>query len=145
MEEAGPITKVEPVPLISVTPEPVSSERDALQVNADVPVTLDTPAVTEEDQPTPLATEEGEEDLDEVEEEEEDDDELVSEASDVPSPPSTPSPRPRVRGRKHNRGRGRGRGKLTRASLARLKKATRRGRRRRTPRFTLGPEDHSGM
>ncbi|XP_042861007.1 uncharacterized protein LOC122246490 isoform X2 [Penaeus japonicus] len=143
MEEAGPITKVEPVPLISVTPEPVSSERDALQVNADVPVTLDTPAITEEDQPTPLATEEGEEDLDEVEEEEEDDDELVSEASDVPSPPSTPSPRPRVRGRKHNRGRGRGRGKLTRASLARLKKATRRGRRRRTPRFTLGPEDHS--
>ncbi|XP_047472019.1 uncharacterized protein LOC125027167 isoform X3 [Penaeus chinensis] len=143
MDEAGPITKVESIPLISVTPEPVISEREALQVPADVPVSIDTPGLAEEEQPTRLATEEGEEDLEEVEEDEEDDDELVSEASDVPSPPSTPSPRPRVRGRKHNRGRGRGRGKLTRASLARLKKATRRGRRRRTPRFTLGPEDHS--
>lgn len=96
MGEPGPITKVESIPLISVTPEPDISEREALEVPVDVPVTIDTPGVAEEEQPSRLATEEGEEDLEEVEEDEEDDDDLVSEASDVPSPPSTPSPRPRI-------------------------------------------------
>ncbi|XP_063606086.1 uncharacterized protein LOC134781027 isoform X3 [Penaeus indicus] len=62
MDEPGPITKVESIPLISVTPEPVISEREALQVPADVPVSIDTPGVAEEEQPTRLATEEDYED-----------------------------------------------------------------------------------
>ncbi|XP_047472020.1 uncharacterized protein LOC125027167 isoform X4 [Penaeus chinensis] len=62
MDEAGPITKVESIPLISVTPEPVISEREALQVPADVPVSIDTPGLAEEEQPTRLATEEDYED-----------------------------------------------------------------------------------
>ncbi|XP_071550428.1 uncharacterized protein [Panulirus ornatus] len=88
---------------------------------------------------------EGEEELDD-ELDEEEDEEVISDGSDVPSPPSTPSPRPRIRGRGRYRGRGRGRGKngkVGSVSTKKGKRATRRGRRRRAHRYTLGPDDFS--
>lgn len=91
------------------------------------------------------------EDEGDEEEEDEDDDDEGMDDSDPSSPPSPPSPRPR--GRKRGRGRGRGRGKRGRPKTMltlvtspgkSVKRLSKRGRRRKMPRFTVDPEDHSG-
>lgn len=116
------------------TPSPVEAEED------DLPVLVVAPPIVLADPPVVVPAEEGE-----IEDEVLDEDEAISETSDVPSPPSTPSPPPRARGRGRHRGRGRPQVKTTRQTAAIAKKGnvTRRGRRRRTTRFTLDPDDNS--
>ncbi|XP_069163920.1 mucin-2 isoform X2 [Procambarus clarkii] len=85
-------------------------------------------------------------DLDDEVDNGDDEEEVISDASDVLSPPSTPSPRPRLRGRGRYRGQSRSKGKIAKTesvSIKRGKRTLRRGRRRRTPRFNLEPDDNS--
>ncbi|KAK4299917.1 hypothetical protein Pmani_027846 [Petrolisthes manimaculis] len=143
---------------------PVSTESPA---PAQMPTSTEasSPAVSPKSKPKrrPVIREAETENLDELNDadpndNEDDDDEedyddkedyaaLMSDASDIPSPPSTPSPRPRTRGRGSMRGKGRGRGKDDFDDVlieTRRTKAMRRGSRRRKTRFNLEPDDNSG-
>ncbi|KAK7072162.1 hypothetical protein SK128_024814, partial [Halocaridina rubra] len=108
-----------------------------MENSSPVPQPLDMKDVS----PTPTATVEEEED--EVDDQIDEDLEAASENSDLPSSPSTPSPPPRGRGRGRSRGRGRPHTKRHNSSGKSESPVMRRGRRRRTTRFTLAPDDNS--
>ncbi|XP_068246646.1 uncharacterized protein [Palaemon carinicauda] len=134
----------------TILPVPSASSLNVVAVsNIPTPSTVRTPTPTEpkegsgidvEGSGIDVEIEEVEEDIDD-----DDDEEAGSDASEVPSPPSTPSPPARSRGRGRNRGRGRPLAKGIRhlSASARKEKVMRRGRRRRTTRFTLEPDDNS--
>ncbi|XP_064078771.1 LOW QUALITY PROTEIN: uncharacterized protein LOC135196147 [Macrobrachium nipponense] len=154
-ESPPPTATQPPLPTYCTLPMPSVSETNTAPVS--VPSDSDVNVVAVSNIPTPPAVrsptptdhkegsgidievEELEEDVDD------DDDEAGSDASDVPSPPSTPSPPARSRGRGRQRGRGRPQGKTSRhlTTSAKKEKVMRRGRRRRTTRFTLEPDDNS--
>ncbi|XP_042202953.1 uncharacterized protein LOC121853087 isoform X2 [Homarus americanus] len=140
-----PVLTHVPTPTASPTPPPPSPTPPAPSPTPPTPPPPLSPDIADTQNADDTNDIEGEEDLDD-EVDDDEDEEAMSDASDVPSPPSTPSPRPRLRGRGRYRGRGRGRGKngkIGGVSTKRTKKVLRRGRRRRTPRFNLDPDDNS--